>query len=311
MLLRNVLLIVISAVLLAACLGTATPQTVASTPTGASAPPPSLATPPAETVFPPDEVQSSPLPTPTLSVPESLTTAELHRRLDPFGTTDRSCVLPCYNGLRVGQSGQQDVLNFYAWLGIGVQDLIPGDYEAVQDGSGRLGAWLTKTSDLLSAAESGLTPPLVDIYLESGLVQSIYVGWQYYPPYVTVSRTLEVLGQPAQVDLALVFSQDPPTYMLRLLYPTQQTGFAFYGQTIGDATVRQVCFSAEQVTSAFFGVFAPGIPPMAGLTYSDYLLPVEQTLSITQAQFAALATQEQCLNIAASLWTPWQALQVP
>ncbi len=94
--------------------------------------------------------------------------------------------------------------------GVGAADLIPGDYEAAQDGTGRLSAWLTKTSDVLQAEEMGLAPPLVNVYLQDNVVQYVYVGWEYLLSYLLPARVLEQLGQPDELNLALVFNRIPP-----------------------------------------------------------------------------------------------------
>ncbi len=252
-----------------------------------------------------------PSPTPTLAPPESLTLAELHQRLDPFNTALPDCALPCYNGLLVGRSSLQEALNFYARLGIGITDLIPGDYEGIQDGSGRLGAWLLTASDAAQAAQAGMMPPLVDLYLESNVVQSVYVGWRYIPSYLTPARVLGVLGQPTHLDLALVFGEGPPAVMLRFLYPQVQAGFAFYTDASSSGDGWRVCFSTDQVGRAFLGIFAPDIPPMAGLTYSDRLLPLLETVGMTYEDFAAEMASTGCLNIPAERAAAWQALPNP
>src|SRR5689334_5748600 len=71
-------------------------------------------------------------PTRQLLLPESLSTAEILQRLDPFHSpiAPQGCALPCYDGLQMGSSISNDVYDFYAHLGIGIPDLIPGDFEA-------------------------------------------------------------------------------------------------------------------------------------------------------------------------------------
>lgn len=249
-----------------------------------------------------------PAATPTLSPPESLSTTELVARLDPFGSTERRCALPCYNGLQVGQSSLWDALGFYAWLGIGVPDLIPGDYAAAQDGTGRLGAWLTKTTDVVQAMDAGFIPPQVDLYLEEDVLQSIYIGWLAAPPELAPARVLAELGQPEQIDLALVFSQEPPAALLRLLYPGAQAGLAYYGSVAGTAAGWHACFPGEPAGQVFLGIFAPGVPPMAGLSYSDALLPLADTLSVPRDQLAAQIAATGCVEIPADRAVAWQTL---
>ncbi len=255
----------------------------------------------------------SPTATPTLMplFPESLTNVELHQRLDPFSAVEGSCPLPCYNGLTAGQSNMQDVLVFYSHLGIGATDLIPGDYEAAQDGSGRLSAWLTKTSDVLQAEEMGLVPPLVNVYLQDNVVQYVYVGWEYLPPYLHPSHVLEQLGQPDGLNLALLFNQNPPSYLLQFVYTQKGIGVAFSGPMPGDSSLREVCLSSEQVNVTVFGVFIPGTVPMEGLSNAEYLLPLEAALGLSYTDFADLLSAGECLGIPAAQWTPWQTMQSP
>ena len=253
-----------------------------------------------------------PLPalTPTLAArePDNLTTAELHERLDPFSS--EACALPCYGGLIAGQSNTQDVIDFYSRLGVGIQDLIPGDYPKVEDRTGRMGAYLSKTSDILEAMEGGFEPPLVDIYIENDVVQHVYVGWtRYYPPYLTLPRVLEMMGQPDQLTLGLVFGRAPVTFVVQVVYMDERVGFSYYGNTLGDAAVRQVCLSDEQVALTYLGLFAPDLMPMEGRADGEYLLPLEETLAISYADFAARMSGGGCLDIFSGQWGPWQAIQ--
>ena len=79
---------------------------------------------------------------------------------------------------------------------------------------------------------------------------------------------------------------ETPTYLLRLVYPAQQAGFAFYGAIRGEAEAALACFSSEDVQRVFFGVFAPGVPMMEGLTGGEALAPLEQ-LGNLAGDFAA------------------------
>jgi hypothetical protein len=263
---------------------------------------------------PPDGTsgQASPPPaaqvTPTLALPDSLSTAELHQRLDPFTPGIERCALPCYNGLLVGQAGLAEAFNFYARLGIGIPDLMPGDYAALQDGEGHLRAFLNKASDQVEAEAQGIEPSLVDLGIAASGVQYLYVGWQYYPGYVTLPRIEDALGLPGRLDLGLVFGDDPPSFVMVLYYPQAQTGFAFYGETLGDASARQVCLSADQVSVIFMGIFAPDIPPMEGLTDSEYLLPLEAAVGVSPAAFADTIRAGQCLSIPAESWGAWESI---
>jgi hypothetical protein len=293
---------VVGLVLLVACGG--------PPPTPAAAPP--LA--PQEEAATPAELEIVPTPlqpTPDLPRPETLTTEQMHQRLDPFAGLAAGCALPCYNGLIPGASGAYETLLFYSRLGIGLGDLIPGDDQSLRTGTGSASAWLTKTSDVTQAEALGLAPPLVDIYLQDGLTQYVYVGWQYYPPYLTLPRVLEMLGPPTRLDLALVFDQQPPLYVLQLVYGEQQTGFSFSGRTSGDDSARLVCLSGDGVSVTRFGVFAPDVTPMEGLSNSAYLLPLAETVGLPYEQFAALVSAGNCLAIPAETWGAWQAIAPP
>lgn len=244
-----------------------------------------------------------------LPLPESLTTVELHERLDPFGSVSEGCVLPCYNSCVPGEATMEEALVFYSRLGIGVPDLIPGDYQDARDGTGHLGAWLTKSTDVVHAEEIGLAPPVVDIYLEDNVVQYIYTGWEYAPPYLTLPVVLENLGEPDRIDLGLVLRLDPAAYILQFVYADVHAGFLFKGDTTGDANRRQVCFSDEQVAVTYFGVFSPDVTPMEGLAGSHYLLPLEESLGLSYADLAALVAAGGCLEIPAERWSLWQELE--
>lgn len=291
----------IAGLLLAACSQndplavTSVPQ---QTPPGAPAPTtaevqPPTATAPAAEALPP---------------PESLTVSELHQRLDPFTPGVEGCTLPCYNGLTPADASLADVLAFYTRLGIGSADLIPGDYDAVQDGTGRIGAWLTKTTDAGQAAAQGLDAPLVDVYVEEDAVQYLYIGWQYLPPYLTPARVLGEMGQPDDLLLAFVADEVPGVYSLRFFYEEPRAGFAFYGTAQGDAAQPTLCFTPEAVERAFMGLFAPSAPPMEGLAFNQYLLPVEEALGLSAEQFSAQVAGGGCITLTAEQAAQWASL---
>lgn len=300
---RSRILLVLAALLLGACSSSdGAPAT--------SAPQEQQLTPPTQT---PGQAAPAILTEPadeaidTLDSRESLSVSELHQRLDPFASATADCTLPCYNGLRINEATLDDVLNFYARLGIGPADLIPGDYDAVRDGTGRVGAWLTKTTNADEAEALGLSAPLVDVYVEDGAAQYVYIGWQYLPPYLTPSRVLEQMGQPDQLTLGLVLDEEPPAYALRLLYAQESLGFAFYGTPQGDTAQPTLCFSPDDVNRTFFGLFAPGVPPMEGLAYTQYLLPVEDALGLPPESFAEQVSGG-CLTLTAEQVAQWTAL---
>jgi hypothetical protein len=250
------------------------------------------------------------MPTATINYPESLTTQELHQRLDPFASVENvSCALPCYNGLVLGQSDTHSVYNFYAQLGIGIPDMIPGDYPMVRDhGTGRLGAWLTKTSDALNAESMGLAAPQIGIFLQDDIAETLYLTWGYYPPYLTVNQVLTQMGEPGSLMLAVIFEGDQPTYVLQVTYPDRQTGFAFFGNTTGAANTPQVCLNSDQIESTTLGITKPGLVPMDNIRYIELMLPVTQILGMSYADFAAEMAGDACLDIPATAVSAWQAL---
>jgi hypothetical protein len=205
-----------------------------------------------------------------------------------------------------GQGGLQEALNFYSRLGISALDLQPGDYEAAQDGKGNLGATLIRSSDVQQAIETGFRPPQVDLRLDSNVARSIYVKWGNLPFYLTLPRTFEVMGQPDRLDLALVFGQGNPTFVLQLIYTASQTGFAFSGEAPNDGSQVLVCLSNDRLNATMLGVFAPGEPIMAGQTYEKHLMPVQETLGMPYADIAAQVGAGGCLSIPQSLWGVWQ-----
>jgi hypothetical protein len=301
---RLLLLISLAALTLGACGRGQTAGPAPPPPTGAGAA--QAAATSAGDVLPDPTATPTGLPiTATPNPRESLTTAELHERLDPFTPTVEGCELPCYNGLTVGETGWIGALNFYARLGIGPTDTIPGDYDAARDGTGRLGAWLTKTSDAAQAEDMGLAAPLVDLYLENGTAQILYVVWRYAPPYLTLPGVLDALGPPGGIDLALDPATDPAGYVLRMLYPDQRAGFAFYGQIAPATGGVALCFDEAHVERTFFGLFAEGVPMMEGLDGTEALRPLAEVDGRTYEDFAADLADDGCLSLpddALGLW---------
>jgi len=241
--------------------------------------------------------------------PASLTVAELDTLLNPAGSVE--CRLPCYGGVTPGTATLQDTVDYYGRLGIGPLDFVPGDYIDVSDGAGSLDAFLNRSSDILSAQGQGYIPPLANAYLDGGILRYLYMGWQMLPAYMAPGSVITVEGQPSRVELGLVFNRTPVTYMLVLLYekPTGSYGFVYYGPTGGDASQRTVCVAPGQITSAILGSFAPGVEPLAGLSDSLYLLPAAEALEMPLIDVAGQLAGDECLEVAASQWGAWQALQ--
>ena len=117
--------------------------------------------------------------------PIQMTTEELHALLNPLTESIEGCALPCYLDLEFGSSDLLDIYNFYSSIGIGIPDLVPGDYQAAEDGEGQVRAWLTRSTDISRAEELGLEPPQVTVNVGDGLAQSIIIRWDYLPSYLT------------------------------------------------------------------------------------------------------------------------------
>lgn len=260
--------------------------------------------------LPPTELATvlkpTPIDTPIPPVPDTLTTAELLIRLDPFTALD--CALPCYNGLTPGQGDLQAALLFYSKLGISALDTIPGDYQAVQsDGTGHLGAALIRTSDIVDAANAGYKPPRVDVLLQANSVRTIYVVWEEYPDFLTLPRIVEKMGAPDQLSVGLVFAQNPPLYAVQLSYVDERTGFLFIGST-RDSSPLEVCLSKDHVLNTLFGVFAPESELMGDTSYKIFLLPFEQSTGVLAADFFNTVAAGGCLSIPSEKWAQWQSL---
>lgn len=214
------------------------------------------------------------IPVPTIIPPDTLTNQELHQRLDPYHPTDPTCMLPCYNGLVPGQSDMTATLAFFARLGIGERDFIPGDFQQAQDGTGKLGAWLTKTSDIAHAGEQGLSAPLIDLYIENNVVQNLYVAYGYAPSYLTPASVLVQSDQPDRIDLGVNTSAVPVTSLLRLLYSQSSYGIAFYGVATSSGDGAELCFDADSIHRTLLGLSAPNLPLMEGIPDAATLRPL-------------------------------------
>ncbi|MBN1428308.1 MAG: hypothetical protein JXB07_07980 [Anaerolineae bacterium] len=289
--------VVVLLCLLTACAGAEAGTSTGEAPTmGANDPPLPTWTPagpeaPASTVFAP--------------YPDSVTTTELGTRLDPFGASE--CPLPCYNGLVPGQGGLQETLNFYSRLGISALDMMPGDYEGALDGTGNLGAVLTRSPDILQAVDAGFIPPRVDVRLTNNIVRYVHVKWEAMPSYLTIKRIIEVMGQPDRLELGLILRQTNPEFIIQMTYSSRQTGFAFFGAAPSDGSQLQVCLTPDQVKTALLGVYAPDEELMTGFTHEKYLLPLLDTLGLPYTDFVTQVNAGGCLVIPSSQWAAWQS----
>jgi hypothetical protein len=243
---------------------------------------------------------------PTLHVPDSLTTAEVELRLSTLAP-DGDCALPCYVGMIPGQGGVQDALDFYARLGISGLDLVPGDYEATLDGTGHLTASLIRASDIIAATSKGYRPPKVDVYIESNVTRYVYVQWDGYPPTMPVQQVLQVHGMPEQVQLGLVLDRNPAVFIVQLLYVAKKTGFAYLGNVSSGTDGFLVCVNDQTIATTLLGVFGPDLELMGGQSYVPYLRSVDQALGLGIPDAATILSTGGCIGIPPDRVTQWQA----
>jgi hypothetical protein len=237
-------------------------------------------------------------PTATPNPPAKLTVEELDQRLDPLGSD--ACHLPCYGFLTVGQADLDGALEFYSRLGIGLSDLMPGDYDGVRTGSGDLHAWLNKATDQAAAEAAGYAPPLVDLTLQDGLVNQVYVGWTQMPERLDAARIAGGLGEPDTIEAAVVQDGESTTYMLRLIYSIWQADFVYYGPAaVNDAGLHQICVNQDTVQQVLFGVWEPGTGPKEGLAHSEHLQPIEELTGSSMSDLTAQLANGQCLIVSA------------
>ncbi|MGF1507300.1 MAG: hypothetical protein ACFB51_19560 [Anaerolineae bacterium] len=248
-----------------------------------------------------------PLPTEYVVPAEVLTTEQLHERLNPIGATLSR--LPCYGGLTPSPEAElADAVAFYSQIGIEVTNLIPGDYDEARDGTGHLRAWLTTTTDPQRASELGLIAPLVDVFLRDKAVRSIYVGWQYLPPYFSVEQIVAEYGTPDTVEVAFTLAEEEAAFALNLIYAESVDGafgFGFGGLT--DLQEAAVCIDDDHVGLAYLGSFAEGEAPLANIypTSMDMRSTVD-SLGVTPAE-AVDTLADGCLAVSAEqldLWRP-------
>lgn len=288
------LIMVGAAISLAGCGLSASPSpTAPSLPTAQSIPP---VTEPTTEALP---AAGAGIPT-----PESVTTAVIEQRLNPF--TDSQCALPCYNGLTPGQADMNGALGFFSRLGISPIDMVPGDYDTTLDGTGHMGAALLRATDIEQAVKVGYKPPNAEVAMLSGVVDNVSINWPDYPPYLTLPIVLQQLGPPNQVDVGLRFIATPPLYVLQLIYTGRQTGFIFAGVTREGSGVLDVCPNEETITNMAMGVFSASQAPLAGSEVSSFVLPLEQSTGTTLDAFLTQINAGGCLSITADRWPQWQ-----
>lgn len=243
------------------------------------------------------------LPTATLALPdpESLSTQELNDRLNPFGA-EAVCELPCFLGLTPGISDIQDSFFFYRRLGIGSGDLVPGDVQGVADGEGSLAAALTKTTDIEQASALGLPPPNVEVFVEEEIVQYVYVAWRDYPDYLGYREFISQAGTPDRTQLAV--NGETNAFLLQAAYDTGMFGYAVQGDLSDVEGGKQLCLDDQAVDVTYMGSFAPGVVPLEGLPNSQLLLPADETIGESFAEF--VGSGEPCLTITNEQLLSWQ-----
>lgn len=281
------------ALMLAACQAKATPAAPTAAPAIGGQP------------LPPQPTQA-PTPLPVIT-PETVTAQQITQRLDPFGSPD--CQPPCYNGLTPGSSTLTDALAFYARLGIGISDFVPGDIQRAVTGNGNLRASLMRATDISQALDSGYTPPETNVFMHDGKVQYIYTRYETYAPALDAARVLSTLGAPDKVGLALIFTNDPNTpsnFVLQLVYSAKQTGFSYLGSTKGDAAAQQTCLNGTAVRETLIGVFAPDLAPFSDNPSTPRILQLYDSTGISPADFANGIASSGCINIPADKWLQWR-----
>lgn len=255
---------------------------------------------------PPAPTQPPPTPLPTIP-PETLTTDQVSQRLDPFGSPD--CQLPCFNGLTPGDSKLPDALAFYARLGIGASDFVPGDFQHAATGTGNLRATLMRSTDITQALDAGFKPPETNAYLNDGKIQMVYVRYETYPASLAAARIISTLGAPDKVGLSLIYTTDPNTptnFIIQMAYAAKQAGFSYLGSTTGDASAQQACLTDVGVRETVFGVFAAGFAPFSDNPAAPKILPLDESTGISAADFATAVTSNGCISIPADKWLQWR-----
>jgi len=279
--------------MLAACQAKATPAATTGAPVIGAQP------------VPPQPSQT-PTPLPVIT-PESVTTQQIAQRLDPFGTP--GCQLPCLNGLTPGNAGITDALAFYARLGIGVSDFVPGDIQRAVSGNGNLRANLMRATDITQALNAGYSPPETNVFMKDGKVEYAYVRNEIYPASLDAAHVLSTLGAPDQVGLSLIFTNDPNTpnnFVVQLTYAAKQAGFSYLGSTTGDAAARQVCLNNTAVRETLIGVFAPGFVPFSDNPPTPRILPLYDSTGISPASFTNAIASSGCISIPSDQWLQWR-----
>jgi hypothetical protein len=152
----------------------------------------------------------------------------------------------------------------------------------------------------------GLAPPVASISVVENVAEIVAIGWEYAPPYLSTLIIMQQLGPPDRIDLAVIFTQEPPAYLLHFFYSAENVGFGFSGSAIAKPAMLQVCLSPEQIRDTSMNIFAPGLDPLEALSLSYLLLPVEDTLSISAADLATAIAAGECFNVPASAWPNWQ-----
>jgi hypothetical protein len=150
------------------------------------------------------------------------------------------------------------------------------------DGSGDLGAALAKTTDIAAQVSGGYEPPRLEVQVSDFLVRYFYVGWAVLPPYLSPTSVLSEIGPPDDLQIGLVLDREIPTFLVTLIYETEagSYGFAYYGETGGDATARTICIGEKETLIVLMGSFASDVEPLGIISEREYLLPVRDALGL-------------------------------
>jgi len=147
---------------------------------------------------------------------------------------------PCWQGLIVGQSSEQDVMDFLEHkLAQQEKDQAMNSLSARNDC--QVFRWLTRRGSGIDFEDR-----LREIHVERGVISYILVEMSWFGP--TMRDVVEIYGPPEYVFSLLSVGPDGEHYILEVYYPSRGLAFKLHPTQVGEITPRTRVSTIEYYT---------------------------------------------------------------
>ena len=256
------------------------------------------------------------IPSPTIT-PTDVPTLSTNRLPDSveneffFGGNSPECQLPCWNGLIIGESGQENIQAVFDEV-LGVNGMV--DLFAEPPASYVPDAYAPEGFDIVGYRWSNrVSLDYLEILLyveeESHILRGMSFDWGtsgLFDPHISLGTILRELGPPSQLlmDLSMTEAAYYEGFDITVVYEEEGIAFFLYAGLDVDVEtgLADYCledefdtraFITEPVQSGFRDMTPPQESMLGFISGNDRLEPSEGVIGLTAEELTALAMQEE------------------